>query len=183
MKKTTELIMIGLLSFSLAACGNSANSNNENTAAEDKPEDTAETVIETETPKGEDETEAEKTDEQLIAETKEQLVGEWYTPSIDLEHLFFNEDGTGHYTGLDKDFDFTYTTDIDRLDTPNNGRMAEDLMTINYDNGVTEDLIFLIGDEEITSYPGETKLLFQTMDHGGYSGVMNNFDTWVKKQD
>ena len=185
MKKTIKLILIGLLSFSLAACGNSSNSSKEEPAGEDKPEETTETVTETEAPEGEGETEAEaeKTDEQLIAETKEQLVGEWYCPSIDLEHLIFNEDGTGHYTGLDKDHEFTYTTSIDRLDTPNNGRYVEDLMTINYDNGVTEEVIFLIGDEEISSYPGETKLLFQTMDHGGYSGVMNAFDTWVKKND
>ncbi|MBR2676139.1 MAG: hypothetical protein IKE28_04435 [Solobacterium sp.] len=184
MKKTVELITIGLLSFALAACGGSANSSTEATVTEDKPEETAETVADA-TQEGEGETgqEAEKTDEELIAETREQLVGEWYCPSIDLEHLIFNEDGTGHYTGLDKDNDFTYTTGIDRLDTPNNGRYIEDLMTITYDNGAVEDVIFLIGDEEISGYPGETKLMFQTTDHGGYSGVMNNFDVWVKKQD
>ena len=183
MKKLVESMMICLLSLSLAACGSSTNNSTDGSEIENKPEETADTTAENpQESEGETEQETEKSDEQLIAETKEQLVGEWYCPSIDLEHLVFNEDGTGHYTGLDKDNEFTYTTSIDRLDTPNNGRYVEDLMTIAYDNGVTEDVIFLIGDEEISGYPGETKLLFQTTDHGGYSGVMNNFDVWVKKQ-
>lgn len=176
MKKIVTFLMAGLVTLSLAACGNTAEQRTDAAAGESDAEETAETA-------GESEQEAEKSDEELIAETLQVLVGEWYCPAVDMEHLLFNEDGTGHYTGIDKDHAFTYSTGIERLDISNNGRDIEDLMTIHYDTGETEEIRFLIGDEGITGYPGQTKLLLQTMDHGGYSGVMNYLDIWVKKDE
>ena len=164
--------MVCLLLLSLAACGGK-NSTEETavTGNEEEITETADGPVE----------EKEKSDEQLIAETAKQLVGEWYCPSIELEHLEFNEDGTGHYTGLDREYSFTYSFVVDRLETTNNGRDIEYIMTVNYDSGDSEEIRFIIGDEDIVGNPGDTKLLFQTVDHGGYSGVMNYFDPWVKK--
>ena len=174
MKKIIELLIICLMIVCLGACGKKEENKPEEPVNDNGQDETTETVEEpTDEP--------ELTDEQLIAKLTEELSGEWYCPNIDPEQLVFNTDGTGHYAGLDKDLGFTYSIRIDRLDTPNNGRYTDDYMTIEYDDGETEEIIFLIGDEEITGYPGKTKLLFQTAEHGGYSGVMNYFDVWVKK--
>ncbi|MBR0418408.1 MAG: hypothetical protein IJI66_04510 [Erysipelotrichaceae bacterium] len=54
-------------------------------------------------------------------------------------------------------------------------------MTVNYDSGETEDIRFIIYYEGIVGNPEDLKMLFQTVDFGGYSGVMNFFDPWVKK--
>ena len=54
-------------------------------------------------------------------------------------------------------------------------------MTVNYDSGETEDIRFIIDYEGIVGNPEDLKMLFQTVDFGGYSGVMNFFDPWVKK--
>ena len=174
MKKTGILLMICVLLLALVGCGSNGNNNNVETVTDSKQEETTETVNEPLADK-------DKSDEQLIAETKEQLLGEWYCPSIELEHLVFNEDGTGHYTGIDRDHDFTYSFVVDRLETTNNGRDIEYIMTVTYDTGDVEEIRFIIGDEGISGNPGDTKMLFQTPDHGGYSGVMNYFDPWVKK--
>ena len=173
MKKTIKLLLVGLLLLSLVACGKSEeNKPDETGTGNDQTED----VNEPEDPR-------ELSDEQLIAQVKAELVGEWYCPIVELEHLTVNEDGTGHYVGLDKDVTFTYSIRVERLERENNGRLIDDIMKIDYDNGETEEVIFLIGDEEIVGNPGKTKMLFNTLDHGGYSGVMNFFDPWVKKTD
>ena len=172
MKKIAELLLVGLLLIALVACGKSEENKPEE-PQNNEPEPT-ETVSEPADPR-------DLSDEELIAKAKEELVGEWYCAIVDIESLIFNDDGTGHYTGLDKNYDFTYSIGVRRLERANNGRLVEDLMTINYDSGDTEDLVFLIGDEEITGYPGETKMIFQTLENGGYSGVMNFFDPWIKK--
>lgn len=170
MKRLFTILMIALLSLSLAAC-----EKKEPVETIEEPDDTISEPVENNEP-------SEPTDDDLLKEIKAELVGLWKCNGWEeLEQLTFNDDYTGHYEGLDKSYDFTYSIVVDRLDTPNNGRDIEYVMTVSYDTGDTEDIRFITGDRGISGPEGVTKMLFQSIEHGGYSGMINNLDVWVKQ--
>lgn len=74
-----------------------------------------------------------------------------------------------------KNYSFTYNVSI-RRDTYNNGEeFMNNLMSITYNTGETEDITF-----EFREDPDE-KMIFHNSDYSsGYSGIIT-FDEWTRK--
>ena len=157
MKRIFTLLMIVLITLTVAGCGSS------------KKEEPTETN--NDTPPVE-ETEKEPTDEEIINQLTETLVGEWHYPGIDDEKLIFNADNTGKHDGVMSKQDFTYTVSVEHLEYANNGSYLEYYLNMKYDTGEEEDIIFFFNDERGT-------MGFHNSDNGGYGGVLG-FEEWKK---
>ena len=169
MKALVNLFAAALLALALAGCGSSnggdANAPKQDTTQPEQtqPADTQET------------TDAQPTDEELAAREVANLAGTWGHRSLTDERLVFNPDGTGTYQGIfDKDFTFTYTVTVEHR-TYNNGEVYDsNILTITFDNGVTEQILYFYQDD------AHTKIGLHNYEDGGYYGTLN--DSEYQKQ-
>lgn len=168
MKRLFAILIAAALVLSLAACSGSGSSGKSDPTA-------AETTLTAELTEAatEEPAQTEADDAALIEETQKQLVGNWsYTGMEDILRLTFNEDGTGSYTGLDgASFTFTYTITPVHKEYGNGKPYIDKTMTVNYDNGETEDIVIDFLDGNLT---------FHTTDGGGYSGKMTDYGAWIR---
>lgn len=177
MKRALTFFAATILILSFAACGN-AETNKPTESSNDKSEVTTQKYEETEaTTVAPTEIAAttEADDSSLIEAAKKQLTGSWNYPGVDEELLTFNEDGTGTYTGIGgKDYSFSYNVSVIR-DTYNNGtEYTNNLMSITYNTGETEDITFEFREDS------DEKMIFHNSDYSsGYSGIIT-FDEWTK---
>ncbi len=177
MKRALTFFAATILILSFAACGN-AETNKPTESSNDKSEVTTQKYEETKaTTVAPTEIAAttEADDSSLIEAAQKQLTGSWSYPGVDEERLTFTQDGTGTYTGMGgKNYSFTYNVSI-RRDTYNNGEeFMNNLMSITYNTGETEDITF-----EFREDPDE-KMIFHNSDYSsGYSGIIT-FDEWTK---
>lgn len=175
MKKLIALLMTAVLALSLAACGGAGKNNTSepdagNTDVEMPQNDEA----------TEEATEAELQDDTaMVEELQERLTGDWGFPGNgtddDIEHLTFNEDGTGSYASIasGKNYSFTYTIHIDHRTYNNGEAYVEYMLNMAYDNGETEDFIFFFNDNG--------QMAFHNSEDGGYFGVMDDIDVFTKE--
>ena len=194
MKKILALLIASALILSLAAC---AASGRNDTAGADDETDHTETEAPAEAPQageaaeeaaglpgtveaageaaGTQETGPE--DDAAAAEAlKETILGDWVYPGggYELEHLTFNADGTGTYTGLeDRQYSFTYDVMLDHRTYGNGEAYTENMLRMAYDTGETEDIIFFFNDSG--------QMVFHDSENGGYTGVMYCIDVFIKE--
>ena len=114
-------------------------------------------------------------DAAAVEALQKKIVGTWGFPGDggeNAERLTFNADGTGEYQSLgDKHYTFTYVIYIDHRTYANGAPYTENMFTITYDTGDVEDIIFF--------FTEAGKLAFHNSENGGYSGMIDNFDSYT----
>ena len=159
MKKLITLFVAAALMLSLVACGDSHNDDKE------KVSDSNLTSVSGE----------EDADTALIKASKKELLGTWTVSGVDMEHLTFNEDGTGTYGGIfDKKCTFTYAVSTYHQVYNNGDERVVALMKVKFSTGEAEDITFEFRGD------ADKKMVFHNSDYtGGYSGCFN-FDEYIK---
>ena len=174
MKKALAFIFAAAMMASFAGCGDSGSGKTSETEAEKTTAEIVQTTEAAEAVTEEPET-TQASDEEMIAENKSKLVGDWVAKDLDVETLSFSEDGTGKYKNFDgEEISFAYELSVAHKAYGNGEEYVDNLMKVDYSSGESEDIMIDFREE------GNTELVFHSSESGGYSGVMN-FDVWTKK--
>ena len=173
MRKLYAVLLVCTLLFCLAACGSTGGDPADTTAEAETPADASSVPAPTKAA-SDDAT----SDIALIGEIKTQLVGSWHFYAYDGVKLTFRDNGTGSYLGLDgSERSFLYFATIVRGTFNNGAEYTYNMLKVEYDNGVSEDIVVDFREEN------GTKLILHSFESdgysGGYSGVID-FDEWTK---